>query len=691
MQSSKKIINIDNPGKGNCGFYAFANGLIPILQREIILGEKPRINKIVKFIAENNFDWPTFEMDIAAIKDFKGAIHKIALEKFNHLLRMILVSSQRKCILDGLQKDVGLEKENKDKIDKTRIEQHDAIEKAKDLLASAKQKLIATKESLRVLEEPDQENTVRDDLEGQVKIDQLAVDDAYRNYFKVMSLIPSRELSFRGVSADSLMADAFGVFEYYLVGTGKHILNTDVARNKDLTSVIKATVEEVKLLSKGNNSQKPIRQLPKQKNSPTFTIEQMYNHLKIRLLYDDAAPKIKDELDNESAEIKVDDSPDQVEKTKANEVIANDPPIEEKIVDVVKSTALEFNPASPIGRFILDKLEDGKLATQQDLSYLAVFFDIRLDVFFTRLILKQPDPSKDGLPVVNAKKVYVLFDGAAQEKPSYSLDDCPVINIRNIGNRHWVTCFLSHDPNWVTLLLLQQDMVNKKLIAALSVDTIQSRALAKALYILMKNNVDLRHDDDLLLMKKASCLDDDEKVAGNEEQKKNNKPSFMQAGDLPEAIKRLSWFGLVNQENYDKLTSDPIFAKRIAEMPEKLFKAIFLYFHQNSADLIHIDPIDVFLLQKNDEWLLPRLKFEAYIGNCRRLPTSFLARYSSSEKIAVATQLIGRYLYRDPSVVFTERDIKILQTSDLFKLVTELKLPIPKVNAEQHHAPNVMP
>lgn len=646
MQSAKKVIDIDNPGRGNCGFYAFANGLIPILQREIISGKKTRINKIVNFIEDIDFGWPTFESDIAAIKDFKSEIYKVALEKFNLLLRIILVSSQRRFIEEGLKNDARLDNES-------RVENNAKIKAAEKLIKSSQQAFKDSQEKLQAFVGSEQEREV---LEDKLIRDDLAATEAHDQYIQVISSHP-KELSFRGVSGDSLMADVFGVFECYLSGKKNQFLNTDVARSKELSGVIKATVKELKSLSVVSDDQKP--RLKKQKDTLQFTTEQMYNHLVIRLLHDKFPEEQEEivEIEDDSAEKKPGEDV-LPEKASGDKVVVNNHnPVEEKEAVDVAYTALKFNPDSAMGRFILIKLQDGELATQQDLTYLANFFDIHLDVYIN-----------------NASR-------PAQGKPDSSTDTRPVISVRNIGNRHWTTRFSVYDPNWVTLLLLQQDKLDQKLVAALSVDTIQSRAFSQTLYLLMKNNVISKPDDHPLLMKSAPSLDDDEKAVDNKKQKKKTKPSFMRASAYTEAIKRLSWFGLVNQANDAKLIEDPALIQRIVEMREKQFKEIYLYFYQNSENLSHIAPMDIFLWQEDDDNIMPRLKLEAYIGNCRRVPTSFLARFSSSEKVAVASQLIVFYLHNDPSVVFTERDIKILRKTDLFKLVTELDLPIPQVNA----------
>jgi hypothetical protein len=119
--STPRLQNVDVPGDGNCGFYAFATGLIPILQRDIATGNQERLDKLenaIRHLSENDntFAWDSFQNDIAEYcppaEREKQIISHRTLDKFNRVLREILVTEQIESITEALKADSEADQEN---------------------------------------------------------------------------------------------------------------------------------------------------------------------------------------------------------------------------------------------------------------------------------------------------------------------------------------------------------------------------------------------------------------------------------------------------------------------------------------------------------------------------------------------------------------------------------------------------
>jgi hypothetical protein len=100
--SNPDFITIDNPGGGNCGFFAFAIGLIPHLQRELQEKAKnpalptPRLDRLLQYVGQP-FDRNAFERKVLRFRtnEWRQNANKELLNIFNTILRNLLAARYR--------------------------------------------------------------------------------------------------------------------------------------------------------------------------------------------------------------------------------------------------------------------------------------------------------------------------------------------------------------------------------------------------------------------------------------------------------------------------------------------------------------------------------------------------------------------------------------------------------------------
>jgi len=142
---NSRLIEVNSHGAGNCGFYAFANGLIPILQRDIITGNNTRWDKLTQFISELSkknpaYAWETIKRDVSDFFSYSPAEKNSILDKFNFLLRQILVSEEIGSIFDALKKNAAAtieEKKKREEVEAKVEEKESKEQKKKELIKTS--------------------------------------------------------------------------------------------------------------------------------------------------------------------------------------------------------------------------------------------------------------------------------------------------------------------------------------------------------------------------------------------------------------------------------------------------------------------------------------------------------------------------------------------------------------------------
>ena len=109
MAMNTRLYEVDNPGKGDCGFYSFGIGLIPILQKELEDEDnQPVLNQLRDFFIFRTDELNNFIHQIE-IFDFTKS-NKEFLNNFNSLLRTILYGIRSYDIAIDVEKDVTITK-----------------------------------------------------------------------------------------------------------------------------------------------------------------------------------------------------------------------------------------------------------------------------------------------------------------------------------------------------------------------------------------------------------------------------------------------------------------------------------------------------------------------------------------------------------------------------------------------------
>lgn len=713
--STPRLTDVENYGKGNCGFYAFANGLIPVLQRDIQTDNLERISKLEVAIARVSekhpeFKWENARAEILAYSPPSSRKEQKKqnplLDKFNCVLREMLVAEKIKLIEDSLQKDDQIDQENRLHMTSASvlisdIQRELSAEVTRDKFNLVSQ-CIQILKNLKIFEWDNFEAEIKQFNPNKIiekdriltkfyhllrqAEDTKACKDIYSHLMRVVYdsasgllinpmyqiFLPKILPSIARLKSNETMVEAVGMLDYYLGATNSDaaIHDAELMRDKDIKKLIQDTAAFIKLeenveVQRAKLAAQTKSLATEQKPQAVMTPrEEKIQFKKLDQRKEDAlSGKEKNELsdlrkirksdlaDSQKARIQAllqqkEDALNQLEKNQFQQLQQNAFMADERRYRRLKT-------------YLIQASDENEEVKNDTLAHSSVIHKT-----ISQMLVNGTWAITGDLGVLAHffdVSLVVLEDDNNQARQQGDLR--PSIYVRNYDNGHWVTVFNTEDQNQATLNLSKNNRLTPIAAKVLARDDETSQLLCKTIKTLKDNEIS--YPTDFFMNDKK------------EDQQENKEDSVNLT--LCRAINNLGNLKLLTQEwSFPMLAGDPDLAKEIASLTKnelhKLNTLLDVAFDmgiefKKTVEWFLKDPIG---MEKHIQITCLRKSSEDIKLRAGKFEGLKLWGFGSNEKRQAISKVIEHLEGSRP--LFTNIDIDVIKDGDLSKLLASLQI-----------------